>query len=75
MYRSSPDIERGFCKACGTTISYRNLKLNNEIDLCTVLLKDAGDLAPVAHIWLSDKLPWVKLNDDLPRFDEWREPS
>ncbi len=75
IHRSSPNIERGFCASCGTTISYRNLTLTNEIDLCTALLVDAEDLAPVAHIWLSDKLPWVQLNDGLPGYDEWRKPS
>ncbi len=33
-------------------------------------LDEPASLAPGMHIWVSRKLPWVSLEDGLPRHDE-----
>lgn len=64
---SSPGVTRGFCGRCGTCLSYRNEARPQDIDITTVVLDDAQALAPTRHIWVEDKLPWIVLDDALPR--------
>jgi hypothetical protein len=64
---SSPGVERGFCRACGSSITYRNAKRPGEVDFTLATLDDAAALAPRMHIWVQDKLPWVTISDGLPQ--------
>jgi hypothetical protein len=73
-HASSPEVRRGFCGACGTPLSYEHGQRTGEIDLTLASLDDPGALAPQCHIWVSHKLPWVALDDGLPRHAEWRQP-
>ena len=70
-YRSSEDVVRGFCAACGTSVSYRHRARPQELDVALATLDDAGALRPECHIWVSHKLPWVVTGDGLPCFPEW----
>ncbi len=72
--QSSTNVERGFCGDCGCTLTYRNTEHTGAIDVTTCALDPNDQVAPVAHIWVSDKLPWVELSDALPVFAGWREP-
>ena len=36
---------------------------------------DRHAFAPTEHIWLSAKMDWVRLNDDLPQYPEGPPPS
>jgi hypothetical protein len=67
-YRSSPGVRRGHCAACGTTITYSWNQRPNEIDIAVSSLDDAAGIAPEAHIWVQDKVPWLVISDDLPRY-------
>jgi len=69
---SSPSVTRGFCPACGTTLTYRHEARANELDVAIAALDDPSAVRPEFHLWVSHKLPWVELGDDLPRYDEWR---
>lgn len=31
---------------------------------------DRNALTPTAHIWVSEKIDWVRLDDDLPQYPE-----
>lgn len=66
-YRSSAPVVRGFCAACGSSISYRHAGRSQDIDLALVTLDDAGAFVPQAHVWVADKLPWVQIADGLPQ--------
>jgi len=72
-YRSSPQVERGFCGHCGTTLTYAHDDLPDEIDVTTCALDEAARIAPIQHIWIADKLAWVSINDDLPQYDGWSQ--
>ena len=63
--QSSPGVERGFCGACGSSITYRNAKRPAEVDFTLATLDEAAALAPRMHIWVQDKLPWVQITDGL----------
>lgn len=70
--RSSEHVLRSFCGACGSALGYVNDARPGELDLTLASLDDPSDLAPVCHIWVSHRLPWVLLADGLPAFPEWR---
>ena len=59
---------------CGTSLSYRTERRPNNIDLTMASLDDAAAFQPVAHIWVEDKLPWVVIGDDLPRYQKTVTP-
>jgi hypothetical protein len=67
-YRSSPDRLRGFCAACGTSLTYRSEKRPTEIDVTLGTLDAPARLAPQMHVWVEDKLPWVTIADGLPQW-------
>jgi hypothetical protein len=67
-YRSSAAVTRGFCPACGTSLTYRNEARAREIDVTLATLDDPTLLAPQVHVWVGDKLPWVSISDGRPQF-------
>jgi hypothetical protein len=71
-YRSSAEVVRGFCSACGTPLTYEHARSPGQIDVTLASLDDAGVLQPGYHIWVSHRLPWVALRDGLPEYSEWR---
>ena len=66
-YRSSPPVLRGFCAACGTSLTYRHEARAGEIDVTLATLDDPTLVPPRMHVWVADKLPWVVVADDLPQ--------
>lgn len=72
IVKSSPGVERGFCGACGTTLTYWHADRSEEIDVTLASFDDPSDLAPAVHIWTSDKLPWVNVEDGLPQYPKFR---
>ena len=67
-HRSSPDVLRGHCASCGTSLTYQHDKRSAEIDVTLATLDRADSLAPQAHIWVQDKLPWESLDDGLAQY-------
>ncbi len=71
-YRSSPLVVRTFCGQCGTPLSYARDDEPESIDVTTISLDRANELAPRDHTWTSHALPWTSGLDVLPRFAEKR---
>jgi hypothetical protein len=69
-YHSSPQVTRTFCGRCGTPLTYRREDYGPTIDVTTCSLDDPDTFPPVAHVWTSHKLHWVKLDDGLACFEE-----
>jgi hypothetical protein len=67
-YRSSPPVLRGFCAACGSSLTYRHATRPAEIDVTLASLDEAARFAPQLHVWVADKLPWVAIADGLPQY-------
>lgn len=65
---SSKPVVRGFCASCGSCLTYRHEARPDEIDVTLATLDDARQLAPRMHVWVADKLPWVRIDDGLPQF-------
>ena len=68
-YASSKAIDRVFCKTCGTRLfSWRTNGTAAGVALAT--FDDRNAFTPTEHIWVCEKIDWVKLDDGLPHYPE-----
>lgn len=70
-YASSPGCERGFCARCGTQIGFTADYLPGLIDITIGSLDDSAAVSPAFHYWESKRLPWLRIDDALPRHAEF----
>ena len=79
-YESSPGFRRGFCGNCGSPIvnrpgpNYRFLANNPgaiaEFGVPLGILDDDPGVRPAEHVFVSEKLPWFEITDDLPQHEK-----
>ena len=63
--------ERTFCSDCGTPLSFFDPAIPGEFEVTTCSLDDPAHAPPPAdHNWIIDALPWLKINDGLPAFEQ-----
>jgi len=67
-FRSSSLVERHFCSACGTPLTY-NLIEGPNISVTACSLDDPRALTPRRQYGVEGKLPWFSAIDGLPRLD------
>ena len=68
-FNSTATAVRSFCSLCGTQITFENAAAPDEIDVTTCSL-DAPELVPpVDHTFVSSRLEWVRLADELPKYN------
>jgi adenylate cyclase len=69
IYKSSSIAERGFCGNCGSTLTYRLMAPNPSqfISISIMCLDNPKDFAPAFHTGIENQMPWLDINDDLPR--------
>lgn len=68
VYISSPGTERGYCGQCGGPLFYRSSRWPDEVHLYAACL-DCPDLfRPQAHYHYAERVPWLRIEDDLPKF-------
>ncbi len=66
-YPSSENIDRVFCKRCGTRLfSWR--RTGTAVGVALATFDDRNAFAPTEHIWVSEKIYWVRLDDGLPQY-------
>ncbi len=66
-YASSAHALRQFCARCGTPISFRSQRSPTRVDITIASLDDPSSLPPQYHIWTVSQVPWLKVDDHLPR--------
>jgi hypothetical protein len=66
-YPSSPTLERVFCKTCGTRL-FAWRKNGTAAGVALATFDDRNAFAPTEHIWVAEKMDWVKLDDGLPKY-------
>lgn len=66
---------RGFCADCGTSLTFLSSPATNEVDVTVASLDRPEAVAPAAHIWMEDRLPWIRLDDGLPTHARERKPD
>jgi hypothetical protein len=72
QYRSSPEVLRTFCGACGTPLTYAHQALASGVDVTVCSLDDPDQFEPADHTWVSHRLRWLHANDHLPAYAEIR---
>jgi hypothetical protein len=66
-YSTSERIDRVFCRRCGTRLfSWRRDGSAAGVALAT--FDDRNAFAPSDHIWVEEKLNWLKFDDGLPQY-------
>ena|SRR5215211_7633735 len=73
-YRSSTTVVRSFCPDCGTPLSYQDEKLPGEVYVPVGIFDDPVAFEPEAHSWVSQRVPWFDVRDDLPRLEQSSRP-
>jgi len=72
LYASSTGVQRGFCKTCGTSLTYQTSNHQGEIDITICSLDDPAEVRPRDHSYTSDKVRWQIVCDGLPAYPRLR---
>lgn len=70
VHRNDP-VERLFCRECGTPVGYRDSRLAGETYLYLGVMDRPGRFRPTRHAFVSERLPFVSIDDGLPRFERF----
>ena len=65
---SDGKVIRKFCPKCGSQLTYQYEGWPTETHLYAGSLDDKSQFVPTAHFHFAEKLDWVHINDDLPKY-------
>jgi len=66
-YPSSEALDRVFCTVCGTRL-FGWRKIGTMAGVALAAFDDRNAFAPTDHMWVTEKMDWVKLDDGLPQY-------
>ena len=66
-YASSEALDRVFCRICGTRL-FAWRKKPAVAGVALAAFDDRNAFAPTDHIWVTEKMDWVALDDGLPQY-------
>jgi hypothetical protein len=69
QYPSSDRLWRVFCRECGTRLFARRTD-GSVMGIALATFDDPEAYAPTEHVFVSEKIAWLPLCDDLPQFDQ-----
>jgi hypothetical protein len=69
-YQSSPELERAFCRVCGSSLVVIEPK-TGDVFVAAGTLDDDPGIRLASHIFVGSKGAWFDILDDKPRFDEY----
>ncbi len=74
IYESSPGVLRGFCRRCGTSLTYqKNPKVlegaQDDVYILTRTLDDPNAYPPDEHVHYGERVSWFSVEDELPHYD------
>ena len=72
-HRSSDIARRGFCGACGSPICYEADAQPDLVWLTVGTHDQAASMQPREHLYVDDKLPWVKIPEGAKQWRQDRE--
>jgi hypothetical protein len=70
VYRSSAEVLRLFCPACGSQLALRDEP--DHLDVTLASLDDPEAVRPSYHIWTTSRIAWFETADGLPRYPQNR---
>lgn len=69
---TSPGVARGFCETCGTSLTYvAEQGWPGLVSVLAPTLDDPAAATPTAHVYVAHRIPWVRLDDGLPTFEQF----
>lgn len=69
-FKSSADLDRVFCRICGSPMVVIEVK-TGEVYVNAGTLDDDPGIRLESHIFVGSKAPWDDILDDKPTFDEY----
>lgn len=67
-FSSSPEATRQFCRICGSHLFFRSLRWPGEVHMTLASVTHGAEtLVPRAHVFYSDRVPWIETTDALPK--------
>jgi len=70
IYLSSSTGSREFCNKCGTQLCHREIEKPQTVDVNSGTLDDVSLVPPKFHIYLKDRVSWLEINDQHPRYQQ-----
>ena len=63
---------RSFCAACGTPLTLLTAPQADEVEVTVCTFDHPEAILPTDHTWIDDRLPWIRLVDELPVYGQKR---
>lgn len=60
-------VRRSFCANCGSPLAYVDLQIPDRVYIMLGAMNRPAQYAPTVHAYVAEQLPFVHMNDDLPR--------
>ena len=64
-------VERSFCSECGSPLDYRDDRLPGEIYVYLGVLDSPEDFPPTLHAFDGQRLPFMRIANELPRYNRF----
>jgi hypothetical protein len=77
-FSKTKGVVRTFCSNCGTSISYLDEGISNELYVALGFCERPESFLPEAHAYWSEKVSWIEFADKLPRIEGYsreRDPA
>ncbi|KGJ88700.1 GFA family protein [Thalassotalea sp. ND16A] len=76
-YQASNNTIRQFCQHCGSSLTFCSSynSQDNTIEIALAAFDDDINISPDAHIYTDTKVNWLKLNDGLPQYLQYRDST
>jgi len=71
-FNTRPEVTRQFCPQCGTQLTYLDREYPHLIHVTIGSFDQPERLVPQDHIWCDRMLPWLQMEDGLPRYAQHR---
>ena len=65
---SSPGVYRHFCSNCGSPMGFEADHYQGGMHLYAASMENPEDFDPRFHVNYQSRLPWLHINDDLPKY-------
>ena len=68
-FESSPGVRRYFCGTCGSPLGFEASHYPGAMHVYAASLADPATFTPEFHLNNKSRLPWLKMDDDLPKHE------
>jgi|SRR6185437_10028556 len=73
-HASSARARRSFCANCGSYLVFMSEDTPAEVSVNTASFDTPEAFPPRKHIFVTSQIPWLHIEDDLPRHPDYGQP-